>query len=507
MKILVLSLLRMGDVIMHRSLLRGIKSQFSNCSVHILINDSCKSIISLIEEADKIHLFKRDEYQKLINDPSSVLTEPYIDLNMQIENLNKEKFDIIYNFTHNKISAYLSAAISADKKYGVIAEINGFRKFENSWLAHFDKYFNSDVKSNFHYIEYLGNALDINPIWPLSNQNQKTISNLILINTLTSDYKKNWNLKNFKLLFNSLKKKYNNYEVKIICAPNELNTLLSDFNLDDILPVSFNDIDIYLRKACLLITVDTAIKHIAAENGIGIVEIATGSSDPSRTGALTSHSSVVRGQATCYPCQHSSQCPEVSYLCSDSLSVTSVIKAVEQVFSAPIKSIENNTKVVPGIGYLFIDKNISRTVLDKLISILDIEQNLVTSKSDALINFIATNRLNEDAVSLLNKKHKALIEFNKDISTEISNLSLDSISNFKIIFKRYEIIENEVLGLKQDLMWLLKNINQNHSYRLFKDQAVELLISRIENLKLIFKTSELLLKERIYGSTNKSTYT
>ena len=65
MKVLVLSLLRAGDLVMQRPLLAALKEQSPGCELHILINDEVSWIAPVLKEADHIHIFPRQILQRL----------------------------------------------------------------------------------------------------------------------------------------------------------------------------------------------------------------------------------------------------------------------------------------------------------------------------------------------------------------------------------------------------------------------------------------------------------
>lgn len=441
MKILVISLMRMGDLIMQRSLLRAINEKYPNAEIHLLINDLTKPVTPVIHEVENIHIFPRKILQNWMNSSESPLLQPYHYLNSFVKTLSDESFDAVYNFTHTKLSAYLMAMISCPVKHGLVADGFAFRTFENRWMHYFNERFTSRVPLSFHYIELLGLSLNLKPIWP-KNENITKRNNVVFISVFSSDEKKNWSLKKFQSLKIQLEQKYSNLIFKILCAKSEVLALSSTFEMHEIVSADFKDSEIFLQNAFAIITIDSVMKHLAAENSTPILEISTGSSDPQRTGPLSDQSVVVFGQSHCYPCKHSNECPELSFLCSDGVSVQSVFLAFEQLCSQYDHSFENlsnrfaSPRLNSNLGYLIGTTRYDQQLLNKLILDLSINQTKINFRKPLLhpiIEEIYSLKLESFCINELKQKNINLLKFSEivmQLSQDFSENKMN-LDNFK----------------------------------------------------------------------------
>ena len=122
MKILVLSLLRAGDLVMQRPLFAAIKEQSKDCELHILINDEVSWIAPILKEVDHVHIFPRKLLQNLIGEANHNIFRASLELSNFLLKFNEQNFDEVMNFTHNRLSAYVAEEVSAPIKRGLFTE-------------------------------------------------------------------------------------------------------------------------------------------------------------------------------------------------------------------------------------------------------------------------------------------------------------------------------------------------------------------------------------------------
>ncbi|HRO66570.1 MAG TPA: glycosyltransferase family 9 protein, partial [Pseudobdellovibrionaceae bacterium] len=282
MKILVLSLLRVGDLIQQKPLLNRLREKHPGAEIHLLVNRSVLPVRDLFPEVDLWFSFDRDGLQKQIGSAEMPLLKPLKELTALIEELSHEHYDLVCNFTHNRLSAFLSAAIPAAEKKGLLAGDQGFRPFENAWLRHFNERFGTKEGTPFHYVELLAGAFDLGRIEPPV---LKSRGNLLLIQPLTSDPKKNYHPTSWIRCLNAVRTSRPDLEIGVLGAPFEKETLLKYFDPEDLLICEWTELKGHLQRAALLVTGDTSVKHLAVQAGVPLLEIALGSADPEKTGA------------------------------------------------------------------------------------------------------------------------------------------------------------------------------------------------------------------------------
>lgn len=368
MKILVVSLLRLGDIIQQEPLLRGLREKYPNAEIHVLLNKQFSSIERLLAGVvDRYFTFDRESLQRGLGEAEFNILWSYSQLESLVNQLNGEHYDQIFNFTHNKLSAYLVGAVDCPSKKGLHQDNGRFQGLENRWLRYFNDRFSGTQKSLFHYVELLGNSFEIpvvkGPAYKTAvSADPKKRSKRILFQCLTSDIKKNWGLDNFLQLKQTLEKSLVDYKVQILGASFEREQLTKVFAEEDLLICDLHEAKEHLQNAAVLVTGDTSIKHLAAQLGTAIVEIAIGSSDPAKTAAYTENSRVLHSTVPCAPCNHSQGCSQKSHLCADDIGLDQVFAAVWDQLSG-----EENRKVSQGrdlerqVWALYLNKGTKQT--------------------------------------------------------------------------------------------------------------------------------------------------
>lgn len=363
MKILVLSLLRLGDIIQQGPLLKGLRKKYPAAEIHLLLNRQFTSVERVLDGVvDKYIYFDREALQKGLGEASYNILWSYKQVENLVERLDQESYDIAYNFTHNKLSAYLLGALNISDKRGLYQEEGRFQGLTNPWLKYFNDRFSGTQKSLFHYVELLGKAFDI-PTPMTTVLTPKKNSKLILLQCLTSDSKKNWGLEKFHQLKRTLEISLIDYEVLVLGAGFERETLLKVFSEKDLLICDLSEARKHLQNAAVLVTGDTSIKHMAAQTGTPIVEIAIGSSDPVKTSAYSSQTMILKAHVPCAPCGHSQACSQKSHLCAEDVTVEQVFGAVwDQVSGEKIAQQSLVRSLERTVWGLYLDQGQSDTI-------------------------------------------------------------------------------------------------------------------------------------------------
>lgn len=327
MKILVLSLLRLGDIIQQIPLFNGLREKYPGAQIHLLLNKQFKSVEKILDGVvDHYVYFDRESIQKGLGVSQYNILWSYSQVENLMQELNQNSYDVVFNFTHNKLSAYLMGALNVTDKRGLHQSEGRFQGLSNRWLKYFNERFSGTQPSLFHYVEILSKSFDI-PAKP-SSPVLKRKNKLILLQCLTSDSKKNWKLDKFLELKHAIESSLVDYEVYVIGAPFEREVLLKVFAERDLLICDLVEARKHLQNADLLVTGDTSIKHLAAQMGTPIVEIAIGSSDPAKTSAYSRQAVTIKSSVPCAPCIHSQSCAQSSHLCAEDIAVETVFSAV-----------------------------------------------------------------------------------------------------------------------------------------------------------------------------------
>lgn len=378
MKILVLSLLRLGDVIQQGSLLKGLRRQYPEAEIHLLLNRQFSQVEKILDGVvDRYIYFDRDALQKGLGEIGYNVLWSYSHLESLISRLNAESYDMAINLTHNKLSGYLLGALQIKEKRGLYQQNGRFQGLSNRWLRYFNDRFSGTHNSLFHYVELLGNAFGI-PVDSQevtgSTEKSSKRTKLVLLQCLTSDTKKNWGLERFNQLKRIIEVSLVDYKVCVLGAPFEREKLLEVFAEKDLLICDLVEAREHLKSAALLVTGDTSIKHLAAQAGSPIVEIVIGSSDAIKTSAFSKQTVILQSQIPCAPCGHTQSCSQASHLCAEDISVERVFEAVwNQLSGEKIASTKLKQVLEKSVWSLYLDKEhaesepVYRTAIEDLL--------------------------------------------------------------------------------------------------------------------------------------------
>ncbi|MFN7455619.1 MAG: glycosyltransferase family 9 protein [Pseudobdellovibrionaceae bacterium] len=323
MKILILSLQRLGDALQHLELVERIKNQHRDAEIHLLVNDSVKIPGAMLGSINKVHYFPRTELQMILTNRSVFILRAHKVIKETLQSLQNEKFTACYNLTHTQAAADLVNLLGITPSYGVGGD------FENIWSTILSETTNPVRSRLFQINDLLAYSTGLGRGAPKASHRPK--GKKIILQPLTSDLKKNWGLKNFSELFAELVAKH--YDVSIIAADFERKELESWFPEESIRFGNLNRAIEWLSEASLLISGDTAILHLAARLRVQSIGLYLGSGDVLQTAPLMNGPALLYGNVDCYPCKHSAPCPKIKHFCAEALSVDRVLQTVEAQFS------------------------------------------------------------------------------------------------------------------------------------------------------------------------------
>jgi ADP-heptose:LPS heptosyltransferase len=336
MRILALSLLRIGDTLMHLKILEGLRAQYPEAKIEIAINDDFVHTIPFLQRhCSSVHLFPRRKLQNLINSRENHLAEPLWCLSDWIESLQASNIHTLFNFTHTRLSGFLMGLIPAPQKKGLVMNGEQSQLCGNEWLQYYNENFSSASESQFHSIDVLARAFDIEVTKETFVQRK---SKKISLQMFTSDPKKNWSLDHWKVLYAELQNQYPDYKLSVLATPKEKPWLLAHFSESDIHVLDFEEVAQTLSDSELLISGDTSLVHLAALTQTRALVIALGSSDPIKTSPYLEGSLVISGRSECFPCHHAKPCSQLRHLCGDSVSPRQVLTLVQSILSPPMRT-------------------------------------------------------------------------------------------------------------------------------------------------------------------------
>lgn len=348
MKILAVSLLRLGDFIMISPVLAGLKRKYPGARVDVLAHSSVKSLKPMTSGVDRWWTLDRDELQAGLGRADLPLLTSYDVLKEQLDEIGAEKYDLVINLTHTVFSGWICGYIQTQARLGLAFDTRGQARFHSPWFRYLDEHSGAESKDMFHFIDLFHHACELKGerVFPLSPTaaGKKEVEelglpdgDLIALQVTTSDPKKTWSLDAWKELIERLHVLNPLKHFVFLSAPNERATLerlhreLSGKarGQTSVAIVSLDGALELLNRSELLISGDTSIKHLANASAARVVEIAIGPSDYRRTGIYKADSLILRAQLPCAPCPHSSPCSERSHRCAEQLDAASVAQVVD----------------------------------------------------------------------------------------------------------------------------------------------------------------------------------
>jgi len=335
MKILVVSLLRLGDILLSTAVLRSLKRQNPNAEIHILINGQFKSVATLIPYVSKVFCFDRDGLQHMIGTPDHSLLEAYFRIEDLVEKLQVENYDKVINLTHNRLSGWLTALVGCKNTQGVVYNSEGRFSVGSRWFEYLNDNTAPSLNNVFHFVDVFHYGAEVatpdrrielkeGEAGRVFAQNlfKNPNAQRIVLQPGTNEKKKTFGTKKWKNIASLVAQTQPDAEIYILGAPSEQNILDEICEGTKFIPVmaSLEEVFSVLQLSHMLITGDTSIKHLATGTKIKILEISLGSSELRKTGAYISGAIILQGKVPCAPCSHRTACTQKTHECADKVS-------------------------------------------------------------------------------------------------------------------------------------------------------------------------------------------
>jgi ADP-heptose:LPS heptosyltransferase len=312
MKTLAICLLRIGDILMCAPALKALKERDPQQELHILVNAEFEFCKELLDYVDCVHIFPRRRLQESLGDVDDPILLAYDELKVFVETLQKEAFEEVYNFTQNKLSAYLSASLHVAQTFGMHGSAENDLQINGQWFRYLNQ---SPNDVHLHFSEVFQRAVGVAELSTLTLKETK--SGIAEANRFFNQQCLSKNCVAFQIFSNETRKMLPhsfwcelaiklagidaNTSFVILAAPweqesaNQLALQIRERRLDaHVFVCSFATALSTLKRMSRLVTVDTSIKHLACATGIPIIELAIGGSDPRHTGPFVDGAWVIQ---------------------------------------------------------------------------------------------------------------------------------------------------------------------------------------------------------------------
>lgn len=363
MKILVVQLLRLGDIVLSTPVLKGLRELFPKAKIDFLINKQFENIIPLLPAVNKVHFFERELVQTALGENDRFVFEAFDRVEHLLGQLRVEGYDRVINLTHNKLSAYIVGSLSTSEKIGLWMDDFNQPVIHSKWFQHLNNDDQGDESECFHLVDIYKAASGIKRsrigLALVENEKAKQSAALrfdqrkiIVVQALTSDLKKNWGVQKYRATIAMMAESMPQYQFVILGAPSEEKILRENFGDFQTAEILICDLDVaysVIARAELVITGDTSIKHLAAAARVRCVEISIGSSDLKKTGIYSELGIILQSKEECAPCAHSSPCHQSDHFCARKISP-------ELVSLVSTDALRNNSMHLKQIAEEFIDQ-------------------------------------------------------------------------------------------------------------------------------------------------------
>jgi hypothetical protein len=256
----------------------------------------------------------------------------------------------------------LSAAIDARVTQGLHFEGENKVVFTDPWFRYFNDYYHLPEPHLFHFSDVLQRAVSQSEVMEGIKLTQTAAGRaeaskilegsgpIVALQPLSSDTRKDLPLQSTVAAVSSYCGLHNK-EVLLLGAPSERDQL-------EIWSKAFTEQSVAVRMGTstlegalslidqseMLITTDTAVKHLACATATPILEIALGSADWRKTGLYCEGRLIAAPTTSCYPCPHSEACSRSRRDCAlewDSKVLAQVIQHFSEGQWQKLESIAN----------------------------------------------------------------------------------------------------------------------------------------------------------------------
>lgn len=360
MKILVISLLRVGDLILHHEIIKSIREKYPLGHISCLVNDHNTFFQDLLPQVNEWIVFPRQELQREMNHPQRWIFAPVLRLEKILQALKSEKYDQVINLTHNVISGHIAGYLDSGptEVRGLCLNTQGKISFKSEALDFMNAVWSVDKEPLLHYVEILSlvSQYEVNfRASPVKSSSKGVLSFQIS----TSDNRKHFDFAKWTDIFKFLQKHLVGMRFQIVVAPFEeemwRQRCQQNSLVVDIIPCTLHESIDVVRESDVFVTHDTSLLHLASHTSTPVVQLSLGASHIYKTSTLKHGSLVVTARKSCFPCDHQGGCHLPRFECHDDISGKDLLAAIElslQKSSHELPSRMSQVQIVDGLWWL-----------------------------------------------------------------------------------------------------------------------------------------------------------
>lgn len=320
MKVLVLSLLRIGDFFQHLRLIDDLRLKYPKAQIEILVNEGIPVPESLKTDF-KFIFFPRQKIQQALTSSQEHSLKALQILERFFSELNEEAYFHIVDLTHTKLS------------YNVFRDLAGSKEWGPKPLFH--HYLNETIEQPLlkrSLVQTIGQWQGLRAC----SRHHHSVSNQhpceVLFQVCTSDPKKDWPISHWQWLSEQLTDMKVSW--RVICAPFEIEKIKSHFPTDRIWVCGFDELAVpFSSGEYLLVSGDTSVLHWASVFEAPSLGLFVGSANVLETFPLTEGARLLSPRTKCWPCRHSQNCSQSNFFCHEDISPQHVLEQINVMLS------------------------------------------------------------------------------------------------------------------------------------------------------------------------------
>lgn len=363
-KILLINLTRMGDILQSTPLLQALKARYPAASIYYLAVTGFAEVCRCIPEIDRVVPFDFNSAVAVSKEAVRFLPRRLGELQAFVDSLRHEKFDLVINLSHSRISALISLLIGVERTRGLALNAEGYRLIRHPWARyfftanlnrHYNRFNNVDIHQGLALDESESGEVSVSDFHPFGRyglsfrwtpEAERSAARLLSgwrgenapvkigFQPGASLACKRWPEDSFRrlgdLLHNTMGAGIvvfgSDKEVDLaraVCAPLG-NAALNVAGRTDV-----PTLGALLGRMDLLITNDTGTQHVAAAVGTPVLSLCFGGALSHETGPFGRNHVVVESSLPCYPCSFHVDCKH--FRCQESVTPEVVLHVAKKV--------------------------------------------------------------------------------------------------------------------------------------------------------------------------------
>lgn len=332
-RILIIAITRMGDLLQASPTIQGLKNQYPNSKITIVVDKSFASICKGIPGIDEIKELDMNYIARGVSEGGAGLVGCYDYVSNLVSELKNGNYDYCLNMSNSAYTAILIKLLDIKACRGWLSDDEGFRLMADSWSMLFSAFVyhsNRDYNGlNLVDIFRCGAEVNKHPLGLqfspsaegeikmrtlLSSLFKDTNGPLIGIQVGASQEKRQWSPRNFALLTKYLIQDLN---ARIIYTGSReeselVEAVQKEYSSDRAVNLAgktnIDELGSLLSFTDLLITGDTGPMHLSVAVGTPVVALFLASALCYETGPYSSGNIIIQPQISCNPCNPNYPC-------------------------------------------------------------------------------------------------------------------------------------------------------------------------------------------------------